>query len=259
DCCDGCRIGNPGVLQPILLLELRYCGHGPRSAFPILDQLWVGPEFVERSLKPEDIPCKLVVGLIGLAWRRRRYGVEGDGWVERHRRLENPRTAKLRVDEVGVEETIGDVLSASRLRGAVAGRATVEVGGIDAVPVVSVAIEALEPIQSPGDSPIVGAEESLQPERVDRTVQERIRPRKRAAALWHDGGPHAQRLAITEVGIEVEAGFPIVAQTDKPPWHARSGLDRLIERLTVLQPLRLPLGLWNPILPDMEVRPIVII
>jgi hypothetical protein len=39
-----------------------------------------------------------------------------------------------------------------------------------------------------------------------------------------------ERLAVSQVGVEIEIGFAIVAQTHKPPWHSGLALDLLVSR-----------------------------
>src|SRR4029077_7326864 len=134
---------------------------------------------------------------------------------------------------------IGDVLAAFGLGRTVDGRAPIEVRRIHALAVVSISIESLEPVERPGDPPIVGPDEPLEAQRIEGPVYEPIGSGEGPAPFRHNGGHPRERLAVSQVGVEIEIGFAIVTQTHKPPWHPGLTLDLLVSRFAVNNPLAL--------------------
>jgi hypothetical protein len=68
-----------------------------------------------------------------------------------------------------------------------------------------------------------------------------------------------ERLAVSQVGVEIEIGFAIVAQTHKPPWHSGLALDLLASRFAVKQPVGLIAGFLKSIRSDFQVGPVVLV
>ena len=124
---------------------------------------------------------------------------------------------------------------------------------------VSIAVESLEPVERPGDPPIVGPDEPLEAQRIEGPVYERIGSGEGPAPLRHNGGHPRERLAVSQVGVEIEIGFAIVAQTHKPPWHSGLALDLLVSRFAVKQPVGLIAGFLKSIRSDFQAGPVVLI
>src|SRR5262245_5645974 len=86
-----------------------------------------------------------------------RASVNLDRRVDFHQRLENDGGPELRIDDVRIEDMIADVLAGAGLGRTVERRAAVEIRRIDALGVVTIAVESLEPEQDSGELPIACA------------------------------------------------------------------------------------------------------
>ena len=243
-----------GILKGVLLLKLRDRCLGLWSADAVFVERRIGAELVERLLHQQHRRRHVLVRL-GTG-RNGRTVVDRDRGILRHHRMQDNSGAELGIDMARVEDVVRDELAGLGLGRSVEGRAAVEIGRVDALGVIAEAVEAFEPIQGTRDAPVLRADEVLDPQRVHGTVDERG---ERAAPFRNEACHALQRLAVAEIGVEIEIGFTIMAQRDEVPGHAGQPLDLLIGRLAVDGLACRRVGLAKACGPDLEIGPVRLI
>src|SRR5260363_410566 len=109
---------------------------------------------------------------------------------------------------------------------------------VDPLRAIAEAVVSLEAIQSARDAPVRLSGKSLERDGVDGTRQPVV---WRVPARWpigrHIDRARAERIAIMQMALKVEAGLERMDDADEPPWRAGRRADLFVARL-VLQQLR---------------------